>query len=288
MSAFLMVIGLGLGVPFILQAVGGVDWVIANADPEKLTFLGKQNFPSWLSGWLPLFFLTVGDQNFYQRIKAGKDLKTARFGLLGCMVACIIIMPVVSAISFSSSIWFGSNIQPGQSLIAGATLMPLVIGGFVLAAASAFTITTGDSFLLSASTNASVDVYKEHINPAATDAQQVKFSRWFILVAGVLAFVILQFFPSVLAIQYWSYTIYGAGITPALIAALVWKRTSKVGGIASMLIGTGMVIVWEAGSLATKLGIQTVLVAIPVSIIVLVLGSLVFPNKPVSAKSVKG
>lgn len=100
----------------------------------------------------------------------------------------------------------------------------------------------------------------------------------FILIAGIAAFIILQFFPSVLAIQYWAYTIYGAGITPAVICALLWKKVTKAGGIASMIIGTLFTIVWEQwGAAAT--GLSTILVAVPVSVAVIVIVSLLTQPK---------
>ncbi len=277
MSAFLMVIGLVVGIPFLLKAVGGIEWIMANAPAEKLTFLGGQSWMKWLGGYLPLFFLTIGDQNFYQRIVASKDLKTARFGLMGCLLACVVVMPVVAILSFIGSLYFGSNIAAGQSLIATATIMPLPIGGIVLAAAAAFTITTGDSYLLSAASNVTIDIYANKIKPNATDEEQLRVSRWFILITGVLAYIILQFFPSVLAIQFWAYTIYGAGITPAVLCAICWKRVTKAGGIASMLVGTAVTIAWEIFGKGT--GIQTVLVAIPVSFAVIFVVSLLTQPK---------
>ena len=92
-------------------------------------------------------------------------------------------------------------------MIGAATLLPTIIGGIVLsAAAAAFTITTGDSYLLSAAANFCIDLYSK-INPNATEKEELKVSRAFILIAGIVAYVILTFFPSILAIQYWSYTI---------------------------------------------------------------------------------
>lgn len=278
MSAFLMMFGLALGIPFLLKAVGGVEWIIANAPPEKLTFMGGQTWYAWLGGYLPLFFLTIGDQNHYQRIVAAKDLPTARFGLMGCMLACIVIMPVVAGLSFVGSVWFGSHISAGQSLIATATLMPTAVGGIVLAAAAAFTITTGDSYLLSAASNATIDIYAE-LKPNASEREQLRVSRYFILIAGILAYIVLQFFPSVLAIQYWAYTIYGAGMTPAVVCAVAWKRVTKAGGIASMLVGTAVTVLWEMFGLARPTGIQTVLVAVPVSFIVVIAVSLLTQPK---------
>jgi SSS family solute:Na+ symporter len=89
---------------------------------------------------------------------------------------------------------------------------------------------------------------------------------------GLFAYVLMQFFPSVLAIQYWSYTIYGAGITPSLLGALVWKRVTKAGGIASMICGATTTIVWEILKNPGK--VASVLVAVPVSIVILVIVSL--------------
>ena len=82
-------------------------------------------------------------------------------------------------------------------MIGAATLLPTIIGGIVLSAAAAFTITTGDSYLLSAAANFCIDLYSK-INPNATEKEELKVSRAFILIAGIVAYVILTFFPSIL------------------------------------------------------------------------------------------
>lgn len=212
------------------------------------------------------------DQNYYQRIVAAKDVKTARVGLMGTMLACFVIMPgLLHAMhSFPVSI-FGTSIAAGQALIGAATLLPTIIGGIVLSAAAAFTITTGDSYLLSAAANFCIDLYSK-INPNATEKEELKVSRAFILIAGIVAYVILTFFPSILAIQYWSYTIYGAGITPAVVGALIWKKATKAGGISSMIVGCGLSIIWEATG--SPFGLQTIFVAFPIALIILIAVSL--------------
>lgn len=281
MSAFLMVFGMLFSLPILVKTVGGLEWVKSTASPEQLSFLGGQSFVQWIGAYLPLMFLTIGDQNYFQRICAAKDLKTARVGLLGCMLASVIVMPIVACFAFIGRLYFGSNIVAGQALISTATLLPIFWGGVLLAAASAFTITTGDSYLLSASSNFTVDLYAQSINPQATEKQQVLVTRWFILIAGVVAYVILQFFPSILAIQFMSYTIYGAAITPAVLCALLWKGVTKAGGIASMLLGSIFTIVWELQK--CPFGIQTVIVALPLSFVVIFVVS--FLTQPERAKS---
>ena len=83
-----------------------------------------------------------------------------------------------------------------------------------------------------------MDIYLKVINPKATEKQQVFATRMFIAIAGVLALIILSFYPSILAVQYMSYTISGCAITPAVISVLVWPKVTKFGGIASMVCGT--------------------------------------------------
>jgi len=46
--------------------------------------------------------------------------------------------------------------------------------------------------------------------------------------------------------SFFAYTIYGVAITPALIAALAWKRVTKAGGLASIISGTVVCLVFFA------------------------------------------
>ena len=277
MSAFLMVIGLLIGLPVLFSAVGGFGAMVDIAKqthPGELDFFGTTpNFWVWLGGYVPLFFLTIGDQNYYQRINSAKDLKTARFSLFGTGAAALVINTIVAFYAFTAKQWFGENISASQALISTATLMPVVLGGIVLAAAGAFAVTTGDSYLLSGASNFTLDIYKNKINPNATEEQMMKVTRIFILCAGVFAFGILQLFPSVLAIQYWAYTISAAGMTPAILGALLWKKSTKWGGILSMAIGTLITITWE-WDLYARTGIQTIFVALPAALVMLIVVSL--------------
>lgn len=283
MSAFIMLLSIGIALPMLVSEVGGIEWIKSQATPTQLSFFGGQTFWGWLGAYLPLTLLTIGDQNFYQRINAAKDLKTARIGLIGCMIASVIIIPLIGCISFIGRLWFGANIQAGQSLIATSSLLPVVWGGFLLAGASAFIITTADSFLLSASSNFTMDIYLKVIRPNATEKQQVFATRMFIAIAGVAALIILSFYPSILAVQYMSYTISGCAITPAVISVLVWPKVTKFGGIASMVCGTVATIIWEV--LKYPYGIQTIYVALPISVVVLIVGSLCTQPKAGTAKA---
>ena len=230
------------------------------------------NWYQFLASYFPLFFLTMGDQNMYQRIAAGNSSKSVKTGMIGWLVGVIVVIPLVGVIAFCARSIFGNNIEAGMAFMSTTTVLPTVVGGILLAAATAFIITTGDSYLLSGATNITYDIYAKKINPDASDRQKFKMTKWWILILGIAGYIILQFFPSVLAIQYWSYTIYGAGITPAVLAALVWPKVTKAGGLSSMVAGTALTIIWEASGMSAQVG--TVLVAVPVAVVVLIIVSL--------------
>lgn len=274
-SAFLCLAGLIITLPLLIKYVGGWDWVVeqtAIQRPYGLSLTADWGIADYLASYAPTFFMTLSDQNMYQRMISGKSTKDTVIGVVGWALAVIIVMPLVSIISYISSLYFGTNIAASESLLATTTLVPTVVGGLLLVAAAAFVITTGDSYLLSGASNVAVDIYSELRSEKPDDKTLLKMTRIFVLVFGILAFGLLQLFPSILAIQYWSYTVVGAGICPALVGAILFpKYVTKAGGIVSMAAGTIVTIVYEI--LGQPLGYGTVIIAVPVSILALIIVS---------------
>ena len=108
----------------------------------------------------------------------------------------------------------------------------------------AIIVSTADSFLLIPATNLTRDVYQKHINISATETQILFFSRTLVIVLGIVAFLLVSQFKTVLNAAFTAYNIYGTSITPALLAAFLWKRASKEGAIASIITGAAITISW--------------------------------------------
>jgi Na+/proline symporter len=87
----------------------------------------------------------------------------------------------------------------------------------------------------------------------------------------LLAFVQIRFFPSVIAMVIYAYTMEG-GLAPALLAAFYWKRASAAGGFACVLSAGITTVIWEY--LGQPYGISTSFVTIGVSIVFLIVVSL--------------
>jgi len=151
-------------------------------------------------------------------------------------------------------------------------------------------ISTADSFLLVPATCFIKDIYLNYINPKANEKKTILMSRLLVVVFGVVAYLVTFAFAETTGFYdkaLYAYTIYGSAITPCLIAAMFWKRATKAGAIASILVGTVTTLLW--GEIFQKLikthvsaqlgGLRAVLPAITLSVIALVGVSLLTSKK---------
>ncbi|WP_430789574.1 sodium:solute symporter family protein [Virgibacillus flavescens] len=276
LSAFFAIAALFITLPTIYVIAGGWDEVTANVPASHLTVTSTLSNVQLLGFLLPSLFLLLGDQNMYQRLASSKGDKSSRKAQIGWLIGMLLISPAISFISFASRSMF-PDVAPGMALMATTLVMPTIIGGILLAAATAFIVTTGNSYLLSAATNVTYDIIGKLVKKDATDKQLLFITKIFIVVLGVLSYVIISYFPTVLEVQMYAYTVYGAGLTPALLAVFFWKRVNAAGGISSMIAGVTTTLVWEI-VLAKPFELNSVLIALPVAVIVLIVVTLATTN----------
>ncbi|WP_049972618.1 sodium:solute symporter family protein [Haladaptatus cibarius] len=283
-SAFLMLIGLLIGLPFILSSVGGWNSVTTQVPQSALQPFGTLTGIQFLGYWAPVLLLILADQNMYQRIVAGRTDKGTNRGMVGWFIGVAAGGIIIPIIAFAARVRF-PNIDPGMAMISMTTVIPRWVGGILLAAASAFIITTGNSYLLSASTNISQDLYRGFINPEASDKRVFWLTRVIIVVLGLFAFILGQYFPTILSIQILAYTAYGATITPALFAIfLIRDRLTKIGGVSGMIVGFVITILWDT-VLGQPFELNAVIVSAPIAVVIIVVVS-VFTNQRPEAASV--
>ena len=127
----------------------------------------------------------------------------------------------------------------------------LLVGLLLLGAACAVVISTGMNYLLSPTTIIMRDIYQRFIRPEADQKTMVALQKLFVVILGLAAFLII-FIPtalglpiSVLQYSYFAYTMYGVAITPALLAALTWRRATRAGGVASIVSGAAMALIFQ-------------------------------------------
>ncbi|MCL4849644.1 MAG: sodium:solute symporter family protein [Acidobacteria bacterium] len=285
-NGLMMLIGVTMAVAFLVGNAGGFAPAFEALRPEQLTVFGTLTPTTAFALFLPTMFLLMGDANMYQKFFSAKNEKAARTAVIFWIGGTILLETLIASIGM-----FGSVVIPGLDRAASETIvvrtattaLPPVFGIALLCGAAAIIVSTANSFLLTPSTNLIRDVYYRFINPHATDRQLLLYTRLLVVCLGLVGFIVLGFFQTILQMALWAYTMYGAGITPALLAAFVWKRATRAGGVASISMGMLTTLGWEiaarvnanaAGDPVYLLGLETVYPALFLSIATLVVVSL--------------
>lgn len=272
-SALFICISMISAVPLLIANTGGsLSGYLAQIPADKLGLGGTKAFDT-LGYGLALIFMTLGDQNMFLRFGAAKDRNAARKSVISFIIGCIVLSTLTI---FIASCAIGHlDVKPDTALImVAAKRLPFIVGGCVLAAAIAFMITTGDSYLLSAATNLTNDILQPYFMKNATDRKKLITIRVLIVAMGVFSYLLIKSYGTILGVMMYAYTIYGAAISPALVAAMLWKKVTPAGGTASILTGVAVTLIWELGLKSSFNNLDSCWVAIPASIIVLVAVSL--------------
>jgi Na+/proline symporter len=261
--------------------------------PEKMQFFGRYTTMDILNFCLPSFLLVLGDANMYQRFFASKDAEGAKRATTYLVFFVLIIELLIIASAWVSSSMIMDAANGKHVLIYAAhELLPPVLGAIMMTTIVGIIISTADSFLLVPATTLMRDVYLQYVDKNANEKKIVLLSRLMVLVLGIIAYIVslgfansAGFFEKAL----YAYTIYGAAITPVLVAALFWKKASKVGAIISIISGTLTTLVWKEANFIRSIipeGIYNtmdeVLPAITISVLGLVVGSILYPDRELS------
>ncbi len=269
-SALFIFISLLCAVPILLHTAGGFSGLALRMPAEKLTLLGGYKPLDTLAYILAMLFLTLGDQNLFTRFGAAANERVAKISALGFIVGSI-ILSCLNVFVATMAIPYLPDIKPDTAfLMVAMHMLPFFLGSCLLAAAIAFMITTGDSFLLSSATSIYNDIVKPYVRRELTEKESFLVVRGLIVFLGLFAYLLITKFSDILGMMMYAYTMYGAAITPALIAALCWKKVTPLGGLSSIIAGGVTTLVWELGLKSSFGNLDSSFVAIPASIAILI------------------
>lgn len=140
---------------------------------------------------------------------------------------------------------------------------------------------TADSQLLVCASSVSKDIFKNVINPKASDKTVLKVSRITVITVAVLAFLIAWDPESnIMKLVSDAWAGLGSAFGPVVVCSLFWKRTNFAGAVAGILSGGLTVIVWDylpiigGKKLCDVTGIYSLLVGFAISIVCIVVFSL--------------
>ncbi len=281
-NGVLMTIGTIAALIFLIIKVGGLSEIISISESVgkwqlfgnwELERSGDISGPIIaISFFVPTMLLLMGDANMYQRIFSARDGGSAKKAVFFWIIGVVLLESVISMLGLTGFVAASKGIIPdlvgnAQSGIQNSDFqgmlearqagsesvipaiakfagLPLLLGLLLVSTMMAIIVSTADSFLLIPATNLTRDVYLKHFNPAATEKQILLISRSLVLILGVIAFLLVSQFKTVLNAAFTAYNIYGTSITPSLLAAFLWKRATSQGAIASIITGATVTLIW--------------------------------------------
>jgi SSS family solute:Na+ symporter/sodium/proline symporter len=253
-NGIIIVLACLLSVPFVYLASGGFAQATQVLDAGYFAVVNEQfgAHPVLKVGgyFLATMLLLMGVQSMYQKFYSARTPKDARKAVFLWTIGTVFVETVVVVVAVFAYSKFKGQIDltiPKEGgkvvLMAARSLVPWPVGVLLLGAACAVVISTGMNYLLSPTTTIMRDIYQRFIKKEAPQSTMVALQKVFVVLLGVIAFFLAMRMTSVLGMAYFAYTIYGVAITPALIAALAWKKATKAGGLASIISGTAACIV---------------------------------------------
>jgi SSS family solute:Na+ symporter len=227
-NGLILIAGLLIATPFFLADAGGFSHLRDSLPAEHFTFMGTLSPLQVLGIGLPALVLILGEANMYQRFFSARSEQAARravplwFVLTVGVETLIVLLAVLGRVVYPElSIEGGEHEQILLRVLRFA--LPAGAAALLLAAGVAIVVSTATSFLLVPATNLINDVYKRYLRPRASQRSLVGLTRLAIVLLGLLAFVQIQFFTSVLEMSLYAYTMYGA-LTPSILAARHGRR----------------------------------------------------------------
>jgi len=219
-------------------------WATAIKDiPEYLTMPGALGNLTWIGIFTTSLMIALGmvpgGAPFWMRCYASGGLKSLKIsaGLQPVLLSFAYLFAITLVGIGGKAMWPEMAVPDNLFLEIMSTYAPPVIIGLVFAAIVAAAMSTADSNLHAISSVISVDIYKQFINPHATEKQVVWVGRLVILLIGLISLVVsMKWSGMIVPLAFIAMSI-GMQLTPPLIAALFWNKASTKGAILGLAAG---------------------------------------------------
>ena len=293
-NGIIMTIVLIISLPILWFKIGGlsnIEIAFLNLGKiENFKFLGKISSWDIINYCLPSFLLVLGDANMYQRFSASKNIKGLKKAINLLIIAVFLIEILIILIAWVGSTMI-SEAESGRYIMVYIShrILPPLIGSIMLTSIVGIIISTADSYLLVPANAIINDIFLKYFFKNPADKQVVFFSRITVLILGIIAFFVSNLFAKSTTIfekALYAYTIYGVSITPSLLAAFFWEKSTKEGAVSSIILGTLVTLIWKNKKLMLNLvsptiynNIDEVIPGIIISVTSLIIVSLITNKK---------
>ena len=183
----------------------------------------------------------------FMAIKSSKDVKKSR---TIAMIWVIISLAAAVLIGIVGRLYLTESLSKANSetvyILMVNKIFPTFIAGILISAILAAIMSTADSQLLVTSSAITEDFYKAVFKKSASDKELMWVSRATVIVVSIVAASFaLSPQSSVLKLVEYAWAGFGATFGPIILFSLFWKRTTKNGAIAGILLGGLLTIIWK-------------------------------------------
>lgn len=234
-----------IAVPLVLQKAGGWQHVRAVLPPTHFEVLGNLTLLQAFGLMIPTMLLLVGNQGMYQKFFSARSEQDAKFAVYGWIVGTLMLETLLVTLAVIGSSLFHTD-KPREIIpITAFKGLPSLVGAILLGGIFAKVISTANNYLFSPASNLIHDVYGRFINPNASERRKLVMSRVIVVLLGLFALLQATRFESILKAALYAYTVYGAAVTPVVMAVFFWKRATTVAAITSIALGTAVTVGWN-------------------------------------------
>lgn len=262
---FVLVLGSILIICVGFYRVGGIDGLVAKVaevgGPERESFFNlivpadtDQPF-SWPAVLFGLAFVLspaywIGNQAIVQRNLGTSSQREAKksvlFGaFLKLFIPILIVVPGLVGFALFPDLEKGDEVFPTML----HTLLPPGVAGLVFAGFLAALMSSADSYLNSAATIWTMDVYNKYIKKDASHEHLFLIGK--ILTASFIIFAILlapltDKFSGIFTAMQTLLTIFQGPTFAILLLGMIWKRANGAGAVAGLIVGvtTSSMLFW--------------------------------------------
>jgi sodium/proline symporter len=256
-QATLMIFALILTPIMVILAVGGIEpslVLIGQANPANLDFFKGASLVGILSlmAWGLGYFGQPHILARFMAVDSVKSIPAARRIGMTWMILCLLGAMMVG---FFGIAYFSQHPDQAGPVsannervfieLAGLLFNPW-IAGILLSAILAAIMSTLSCQLLVCSSALTEDFYKGFLRKNAGQKELVWIGRLAVLAVSVLAIALASNPDSkVLGLVSYAWAGFGAAFGPVVLFSLGWKRMTRNGALAGMLVGAVTVVVWK-------------------------------------------
>jgi SSS family solute:Na+ symporter len=241
----IMLVGFLFALPVIVERAGGLPALTGDLAPAWFGDPFYSAGPG--SGWT-LFFLTfpafIISPGLIQKSYGAANERGLTRGILWNAGALILFAFIPTVLGMSARVSLPGLADPNTVLpTLLVQMLPIWLGALALSAVFSTEVDTCDAILFMFSTSMSKDVYKRHINPAATDKQLLVVARLSAVIGGALGVVLSIYLATVVGALSVFYSILGVSLFAPILGGLYLRRAGSPEAVASIAAGVVVFLV---------------------------------------------